>query len=231
MARIAVHGSATRTVAPERGTVHLSVTVSGDSRSGVLADAQRTHAAVTTLAQRYVDEGAATRWTSPDVHAWAYTDWIPLPVERGGGPGQQEQVTRYRAGADVQVTFARLDALGELIGSLASLDDVDVVRLDWDLTDGTRAALLREVRTEASRDALARARDYAAALDLGEARLVGLYEDGLHPGVPRPEGSHGGPAARMLAKASAAEAGGFDLRPRDIEVTAEVTAELDAAGG
>jgi uncharacterized protein YggE len=221
MARIAVHGSATRTLAPERGTVHLSVTVSGDSRADVLGDARRTHAEVVAQARRFVDAGAATRWTSPDVHVWAYTDWVPAPG--ASGAERQEQVTRYRAGAEVQVRFATLDEVGDWTASVAALDGVDVQRIVWDLTAATREAVLREVRAEACLDAVGRARDYAAALDLGDARLVALYEDGLHPGAA---GSDGG-APRILAKAAALDAAGFDLRPHDIEVTAAVTAELD----
>jgi uncharacterized protein YggE len=228
MARIAVHGSATRAVAPEQGTVHLGVAVTSDDRSAALAAAQQAHAAVVALAQRAVDAGTATAWSSPDVHAWAFQDWVPLPADRGL-PGQSEQVTRYRAGGDVQVTFARPEAIAELVAAVGDLEHVDVQRVAWDLTPDTRDALLRELRTEASLDAVARAVDYALALGLGEPRVTALYENGLHPGLGGP-GDAGRP--RALAKAMAADAGdGFELRPRDLEVTAEVTVELDAPGG
>ncbi|QAY62229.1 SIMPL domain-containing protein [Xylanimonas allomyrinae] len=225
MPRIAVHGSATRSLAPERGTIYLSVNVAGDARADVLAAAQRAHAAVAAAARRHVDAGDATGWQSPDVRVWAFSDWVLVPAGRGVAPGQQEQVTRYRAGADVQVTFTRLDALGELVAQAGALDGVDVLRVEWTLTDTTRDDLLRMVRAEASRDALGRAEDYAAALDLSPVRLVALYEEGLHPGLGlQPDG----PSPRHLARASALETGGFDLRPHDIEVTARVTAELES---
>ncbi|GAB2459280.1 SIMPL domain-containing protein [Xylanimonas ulmi] len=224
MVRLAVHGSATRSVAPERGAVHLSVNVVGDSRATVMQAAQRAHAAVVALARRHVDDGAATGWTAPDVQAWAFTDWAPLPADRGGAPGQQEQITRYRAGGDLHVTFTRLDALSDLVAHAALLDDVDVQRVDWTLTDATREALVREVRVEAARDAVARGADYAGALDLGAVSLVALYEAGLHPGLGVQDV---GPSPRILAKAAALEVGGFDLRPHDIDVTVDLTAELD----
>lgn len=230
MVRIAVHGTATRTVPPEQGTVHLAVTVTSDDRAAALGAAQRAHAAVVALAQGAVDAGTATAWTSPDVHAWAFQDWVPVPVERGL-PGQSEQVTRYRAGGDVQVTFARPDAIAEFVSAVGDLEHVDVQRVAWELRPETREAMLRELRTEASRDAVGRAVDYAMALGLGEPRVTALYEDGLHPGLGGGDDDGGQP--RMLAKAMAADAGGggFELRPRDLEVTATVTAELDAPGG
>ena len=228
MTRIAVHGSATRTVPPELGTARLAVTVTSDDRASALAAAQRAHASVVALAKEALASGAATSWTAPDVHAWAFQDWVPVPGERGQ-QGQSERVTRYRAGGDVQVTFTRPDAIAELVGAVGDVDDVDVQRVDWDLTPETRDALLRELRAEASRDAVSRAADYARALGLGEPRVTALYEDGLHPGT----GGGDGGQPRMLAKAMAAEAvggGGFELRPRDLEVTAVVTAELDTPG-
>ncbi|QAY70511.1 SIMPL domain-containing protein [Xylanimonas protaetiae] len=226
MAHIAVRGSASRTVAPERGTVHLAVTVTADARADALASAQRAHGTVVALAKDAVDAGTATAWTAPGVHAWAFQDWAPVPAGRGA-PGQSEPVTRFRAGGDVQVTFAAADGIAELVAALGDVEHVDVQRVEWDLTAETRAALLRELRTEASRDAVARGTDYAEALGLGEPRVLGLYEEGLHPGLGGPGEA---PAPRLLAKAMTADAGGggFELRPRDIEITAAVTAELDA---
>ncbi|ACZ30164.1 protein of unknown function DUF541 [Xylanimonas cellulosilytica DSM 15894] len=233
MVSLAVHGSATRTVAPELGTVHLAVTVTADARADALAAAQEAHAAVVALARGAADAGDATGWTAPEVHAWAFRDWVPVPVGRGaqdaGTHGQPEQATRYRAGGDVQVTFTDAAPIAELVGAVGAMEHVDVQRVAWDLTAPTRERLLSELRAAATRDAVVRAADYAAALGLDEPRVVALYEDGLHPGLGGPGGGNGVPRL-AAARAMSAEAG-FELRPAEIEVTASVTVQLEALPG
>lgn len=224
MAHLSVHGTASRTVPPERATVLLGIVITGEQRAAVLARAQEVHAEVTTQVKALRDGGAVATWTAADVQVWAYQEWEPAPGGPGVGSGEQRQVRRFRAGTDLQVELAELAALGEWTAAVAELDGVEVRGITWDLAAATREAILREVRAEAAQDAAARARDYANALQLGGVRLLGLYEEGLHPGAA--SGVFG--ASPRAAKAMMADAGGgFELRPQEIEVTATVTAQFE----
>ncbi|MFD6092399.1 SIMPL domain-containing protein [Oerskovia sp. NPDC060338] len=93
------------------------------------------------------------------------------------------------------------------------------------LTDARRDSLQREVRADAARDSVERARAYAAALGYDDVRLLALFEDGLRPNVSGGVGGagtsvRGAPPAPGGAKA-------FEMRPDDIVVTAAVTADFE----
>lgn len=222
MPRFSVHGRASRRIAPERATVHLTVSADGADRADVIARAASVHADVVAQARGHVADGAATRWTAGTVHAWTFTEWVKPSPNLG-----EQSVVRFRAGADVSVRFADFESLAAWVSEVAALDGVSVDGIAWELTDATRDAALRDVRSAAALDAVARAADYAAALGFGEPRLASLYEDGLHPTT----GSMGGGSPRMFAmRADAAAAGGaqLELRPEDLEVEAIVTADFES---
>ena len=216
MPHISVHGQASRRVPAERGTVRLRVAVDGDARADVLERARVAHAAVVAQARAHVEAEAATHWTAASVHAWTWTDWP--------GPHAEQPVVRFRAGADLTVRFRDFEALATWAADVAGVDGVAVDGITWDLTDGTRDEVVGEVRARAARDAVARASDYAAALGLGQVRLAGLYEDGLHPGA-----GGSGPSPRAFAMRADGGGSEIELRPEDIDVEAVVTAEFEAA--
>jgi uncharacterized protein YggE len=225
MVQIMVSGQAVRKVAPEQGVASVSVSATGDARSVVLAEALAAHDAVVAAAQRAVDSGAAASYTSPAVAAWAYKEWVPVPDDEGGQAGQHKQVTRFRAGADVQVTFTDFESLGEFLLRVGSDELVNIGGIQWRLTDEAQRAVERELRAEAAHDAVARAGDYAVAMALPLPVLTQLSEGGL-ANIGAPEAPMAGRLMKTAAFAEAAmdQGGGFDLRPSEIELTASVSA-------
>jgi len=221
MPRFSVHGRATRRIPPERAIVHLTVTADGADRGDVLARAASVHGDVVAQAGAHVQDGAATRWSADTVHAWTFTEWVKPSPNLG-----EQSVVRFRAGADVSVRFRDFEALASWVSDVAVLDGVSIDGIRWELTDATRDAVLRDVRSEAARDATARASDYAAALGFGEPQLTSLYEDGLRPHV----GPDGGGSSRMFAMRADAEGGAqLELRPEDLEIEAIVTADFESS--
>lgn len=221
MTLISVEGQARRTHAAELGTVRLSVTFAGETRPDVLGAATRVHARLAEQAREHTASGAATRWDASSVHAFAYDEWVKPEAHLG-----EQKVRRFRASAGLSVVFADFDALSAWLTDVLDLDGVDLGGVEWDLTDETRDALLAEVRTEAARETVERARAYAAALGLGDVRPVAVFEEGLRPGVGGPGGGH--PERRMFALA--ADAGPqLELSPGDLEVSARVTADYEAS--
>jgi hypothetical protein len=86
------------------------------------------------------------------------------------------------ASLHTRLTLGRLDAVGELVVALGRLDDVEVSGPFWRLRPDSPAA--QEARLAAVRDAVTRARQYAAAFGahltaLLEVRDTGTGGDGL----------------------------------------------------
>ncbi|ACQ78755.1 protein of unknown function DUF541 [Beutenbergia cavernae DSM 12333] len=221
MPTIAVSGSTVQHHPAERGTVRLAITFTGDRRDHVFRAAEKLHGSVVAQAKEHVAAGAATWWGSDRVVAWSYDEWVkPKPHQDG------VKVRRFRASAAVRVKFADFAALGAWVSDVGVLEGIQVQGIEWALTEKRRDAVVAQVRTAAAQDAVTRAQAYADALGLGPVRLLAVYEDGLRPHV-----SAGAPGPVAFgARAMAADAGGgaFELRPDDIDVHAELTADFEA---
>lgn len=219
MPRIVVTGHASRELPAERGTVRVRLGLIGDRREEVLTQATRLHVLVAELAKAQVAQGAATWWSAGNVIAAAREEWVkPKPNV------DAVTVVRFWAGADLQVKFRDFGALADWSTLVAQHEGVAVGSVEWALTESHRTSVVEEVRTAAAQDAVLRAGAYARSLGLGPVRLVALYEDGLRPHV----GTTAGFGQSMRLGGSASPAGGIELRPEDIEVTATVTADFDA---
>ncbi|MFC8731450.1 SIMPL domain-containing protein [Luteimicrobium sp. NPDC057192] len=222
MPLIAVEGRAVRFQRAERGTLTVGVSFSGEAREPVLEHARRTHGRLVDEAKAHTDAGTATWWGADGVAAWAFHEWVkPEPHL------DSQKVLRFRASSRIRVKFRDFSVLSTWASAVAERTGVSLDGVEWALTDTTRVTLTKEVRRSAALDARARASEYASALGLGEVRLVTLYEAGLRPDV----GSRPGPTtvAARGAAASSTKGSGFELRPDDIEVTAAVSADYDAA--
>jgi uncharacterized protein YggE len=205
-ATIAVRGSWTAQVPPERARVRISV----GARSGDRAQALR------DLTRRLDEVGAeVTGYGGAVESADTGTLWVH-PQIKDGKP--RERVTGYVAGAVVTVTVVDFAVLGDLLLRLA---DRDMVGLDgpfWELRPQSDAYRLAHV--EAVRDARRRAEEYAAAAGVRLTGLVEIVDVGLS--------GDAGPV--HLASAAFARAGGgsvaaevsFDVQPVPQTVDAAV---------
>jgi uncharacterized protein len=86
---------------------------------------------------------------------------------------------------------------------------------------------LRNARSEAVRDSVPRAQQYADALGLGEIRPIAVADAGMLAPGPQP---HTGAGPGYLRAAAAAPMGRVDveLAPQDIEVSVAVDARFEA---
>lgn len=224
MATIATKGEASAHFPPERGTVSLRVSFTGERRDEVLQRAQHVHAYLVDAAKGHVDASRATWWGADGVSASGYDEWIkPHPHQ------DAQKVRRFRAGSTVQVKFSDFAALSQWVGTTSLVDGVSVHGVAWTLTRVRREAEADALRAAAAVDALRRAQAFAASLGLGPVRLVTLYEDGLRPhvaGGDRPIGV--GPGVRAMAASTHEESPEFELRPEDIVIEVVVTADFEA---
>ncbi|GID25373.1 SIMPL domain-containing protein [Paractinoplanes brasiliensis] len=127
-----------------------------------------------------------------------------------------ERVVAYTGSIVTTVTLTDFEPLGQLLLRLARLEHAAVSGPWWQLRQGSRAGA--EVRAEAITDALARAREYAAAVGARVDRLVEIADEGAGGGQPM---------MRMAAfDAGGAESAGFDVDPQPQTVSASVTVRV-----
>lgn len=84
------------------------------------------------------------------------------------------------ASLHTRVTLGRLDAVGDLVVALGRLDDVAVSGPSWRLRP--ESAALEQARLAAVRDAVHRARSYAAAVGSELTALLEIRDSGLSGG-------------------------------------------------
>ena len=203
---------------PEIAIARLIVEFTGTDHPAILARAKQAHATVTTSAEALLDSNQVDRIVAPPVRGWVFDDWMRLSSGRG-----EQKTTHYRAGSTIDVWFTDLAVLGAWLSEIVSIPGVEVRGVAWDILDSTRDATMRQVRTEATHDAVQRAADYADALGLADVRLSGIFEL-----LSQPDGE--APPARpvVLTRGVARSESNFDLRPDDITLTSFVRAEFDA---
>ncbi|HEV7623665.1 MAG TPA: SIMPL domain-containing protein [Amnibacterium sp.] len=217
MVLIAVHGSASRFLPPERGTVQLSVGLEHDDRATVVQEVAALHERFVADAKSFVHAGTATWWGSDQVHVRA---------ERRYRKDSETQYTVQVASTEVLVKFRDFGALSEWIDRAGSVPGTSIGGIDWTVTEVRRTEVEREVRVEAVQDAVRRAEAYASAIGGNGVTLEAVWEPGLRPNA---SGSEGG-AYLSRALAVSGSYSSIELRPDDIEIAAAVTADFTVTG-
>lgn len=154
--QVHVRGEALLQVEPELADVGVTVRVRARDRQTALERCRAAQEQVTAVAAAAGDAIESVETTSVSVY---------LEVRDRRAPGEPV------ASVQTRMTVARLDAVGELVVALGRLDDVEVSGPTWRLRPDSPA--VEQARLAAVRDAVHRARQYAAAF---EARLTSLLE-------------------------------------------------------
>jgi uncharacterized protein YggE len=213
---IAVTGRAEERIAPELGVVSLSVGAQGPGRDEIAARASSAHERLLAAVRELEASGALDTWSAGQLRVWSYRPW--------NAGGRQLPVV-HQASADVEVIFADLAKLGEWVAQSAASADVTIGGIDWRLTDATRRRVQEAAQRGAVADALAKARVYASALDLGAPVVTELADHGLLSVTPMPM-AH---AAMMMR--TAADVGGApatEFAPAQLVIEASVDARFTA---
>ncbi len=217
---ITVRGSFSTFQAPERATVHATIEFEGPSMEPVYdrvaRDLESLKATVTPL--KTGDHGPVTWWSAEQLRTWSKRPWnkdgIRLPLV-------------HHASVGVEVKFRDFASLSRWVGGhVASTEGFAISRIEWALTSKRRKELQRQARARAVEDAVAKAQEYAEALGLGTIRPIaiadaGMLSQGLHP--------QSGESAAYMRTASVMGAPGtpdVELKPEDIEVSAEIDARF-----
>ncbi len=211
--RIAVRGEARLEVDPETARIDICINARGTDRRAALDDLTRRNQYVVDLIRGYGSE-------VEKLETGSFT-LTPQLTERG----RHERVRAYLGTVHLTATLNDFTALGELVTRLA---DLDLTRVDgpwWGLRPHSPA--YREARQQAVREAVQRAREYAAALGAELTAVVEIADAGAENTVqsampPAP----GGVMRAGYGGAAPAPAPALDLEPQRQTVYAHVNARF-----
>ena len=192
--QVVVRGEALLVDDPEIADVDVTVRVRARDRQTALERCSARQDEVQAVVAAAGDAVEVIETTGVSVH---------LEVRDRRAPGEPV------ASLHTRLTLGRLDAVGELVVALGRLDDVDVSGPMWRLRPESPAA--EQARLAAVRDAVTRARQYAAAFGAHLTSLVEVSDTGLGGGGLRV-------AAAMPAMARFESEPHLDLVPARQEV-------------
>ena len=208
---INVRGSASVRLAPERATVHATLSAQGRAPDPVFEKVATAVAEVSTSidALHHAKRGPVTRYAIDGVRTGSHRPW--------NAEGKQLPLV-HTATVSITAVFNDFGELADWVSSTSRIGGLSIGHIDWSLTGAKRLDVERKTRQKAVRDAGRRAQDYADALDLGLVRVRSISDPGM--------GTAAHPEVR-LAKAMASPLDGpvvFELRPEEIEIASEVEA-------
>ncbi|KAL3450276.1 hypothetical protein BJX65DRAFT_270505 [Aspergillus insuetus] len=224
--KITTSGHATKTHAAERVLLRLAVKDTGLKPANVASNVQNATAKLQSILSTLTPKSATSsatpilKWTMGTPISYTYMRTESL-----------SKASRYHAiSTAVEIEFVEFKALASLATQLSSIDFVQLLRVEWTLTEETKEVVSREARALACRDALTRARDYARGFgkDNGGVEAVEVLEGG---GGAR----SGEDGFRVLdvyndGRPSYSSSGdlGLALQPVDIEFRVDLTVEFVA---
>lgn len=162
--QVIVRGEAVLTVEPELAVVEVTVRARGRDRGTAL---QRCSARQAEVNEVVISAGDAVE-SAETAGAAVYPE-----TEDGG-------MTVSVATVHTRLTVPRLDAAGDLVVALGRLDDVEVSGPGWRLREDSPA--IEQARLAAVRDAVHRARQYAAAFGAELTALLEVRDAGISGG-------------------------------------------------
>ncbi|MEV6926346.1 SIMPL domain-containing protein [Dactylosporangium sp. NPDC051485] len=194
MTTVAVRGESVREVEPELAQFTVVSTARDKDRATTLTRLRERADALRKLLERPEYAGAIERRETGGLHVY------PEAGKRG------ERVSAYHGSVSTTVVVTDFAALGEMMLAAAAQDQTRVNGPDWSLRPDS--PVHAESRRAAVADAIARAREYAAALGAEVVELVELADPGLGGrveavatyqayGAPRGKSFGGGPELEL----------------------------------
>jgi uncharacterized protein YggE len=219
---ITVQGSSSIKHPAERATVSVAVVHDGPARDKVFADTTKVSEAITTALRGLHDaaSGPVVAWSSDRISVWSDRPW--------NNEGAQLPLV-YHATIGVRATFTDFDALARWVETVATTNGVTVGSIEWELFEATRDQLLDEVRTQAVRDAAAKALVYAQAAGLTSVTATAIADPGLLGSPDDPSIALAGGAPRMFAAKAMSGGAPLTFTPQEIEIAAQVDARFTAS--
>ncbi len=218
---ITVRGENEARVLPERAVAHVTASVDGSARGGVVEAVAALVAPLRADLTARKTAGTIADWASQRVTVWSDRPW--------NNQGEQLALVHH-ASVEITATFTDFLALSDWLNSVAEQDGLQVGAVQWQLSPETRAITERSVATAAVRVAVERAQAYATAIGRRTVTPLEIADLGLlrgHGDAPASPAMFTGARAAMMS----ADAGGaaIDFRPDEIVISAAVEARFSAS--
>ncbi|KAE8355895.1 hypothetical protein BDV28DRAFT_16738 [Aspergillus coremiiformis] len=207
----------------ERAVITLDVSSDGNDQSTVSQDVTRTSSRLQSLLKAIAPkqesgdpttDAPVTFWTMSSISTGSYIPW--------DHDKEEHRARVYTARTNFEVKFRDFSKLGEFVSDVASDPFVSVRDIDWQLTDETKQQLGQENRKLAVWDALAKAKDYAGALNLSNPRPVEIDDVEGHAS-PAPYAY----AKRGLARQGSGNEEALNFVPESCEIQCSVKMRLE----
>ena len=220
---ITVQGEAEARRIAERATVTIAAASDGPDRSPVVDAAAGAAAVITALLSADLDaeHGPVVRWKSDRARVWSDRPWN----QQGG-----QLPLVFHAAISITAEFSDVEALSRFVETASGTEHVNVDAIGWNLTEVSRRELETQVRAEAVRAAVEKARQFADAVGLRTVAPLAIADPGLLGDGGRGN-DQGGPRMRgaMMAMGAADAGPQFDFTPGEIVVSAAVDARFSAS--
>lgn len=212
---ISVRGETTLIVDPEVADLYISLFSRARDRREAYERLSKRNDEVLALIRGYGD--AVEQFGSGGVMV------LPETTDKS----RDEKIRSYFGTVRVNVTVADFSVLGELVARLSELETATLNGPYWRLRP--TSPVYKRARTEAVGEAVARARDYAAALGCEVTGLIELADTGMSGAAQRPQARMAGVAfASRATPAGAPEPPPLDLEPQQQTVYANIEARFNA---
>lgn len=221
---ITVQGEAEARRIAERAIVTITAAADGPDRSPVVDAVATAAAEITALltADHDPTDGPVVRWKSDRARIWSDRPWNTA--------GEQLPLV-FHAAISITAEFSDVEALSRFVETASRTEHVGVGAIGWNLTESTRRELETQVRSDAVRAAVEKAKQFADAVGLHEVTPVAIADPGLLGDGGRGDDGNGGPRMRgaMMAMGAADTTPQFDFTPGEIVVRAAVDARFAAS--
>lgn len=231
MVIVSVAGTATVYHKPERAVLHVRIASEGPDKEIVSKKCTATTNQLSDIIKPLnkkvkgnLDPNAPVTWWSVGaLYTGSYR-----PYNNSG----KVMPLVYNARTTFQIKFKDFDSLGSFASTLSSIPLVDISSVEWKLTDATEKKQQSIVQRNAVLDALEKAKNYAAAMNLSNVTATEIADVGLLGGTESnhaPSFGGGGPMMRAMAAPGGSSSNSEDIsfHPEDVQLDATVHARFN----
>lgn len=203
--KIHVNGSASVFRTAERGVLHIEVSSTTTSQVEASSNVNTTTENMINTFRRFAQKTEDGLYPHPSAGITAFSASAPetstfIPRAKNGRE-LKTAPKEYTATTTAEVVFRDLELLARLANELSAMENVSITQTEWRLTDATHAAICREARVKAMKDAVQKAEDYAGVV--GREVVAVKVEDGpanvaYSDRIMRQTARRGGPMAQTI---------------------------------
>ena len=245
--KIHVNGSASVFRTAERGVLHIEVSSTTTSQAEASSNVSATTENMINTFRRFAPKTEDGLYPHASAGITAFSASAPetstfIPRAKNGRE-LKTAPKEYTTTTTAEVIFRDMELLARLATELSAMENVSITQTEWRLTDATHAAICREARVKAMKDAVQKAEDYAGVV--GREVFAFKVEDGAanvaYSRITKQTARRGGPLAQAPRQAWAPSSStqtdqgmtidGPALEPSTITVSARVDVNFVSQDG